>query len=69
MTCAHPADVACLRCDDTIPVSKMTERQKRIAWLDAAIFGLHVHGGTEEDRARAAVLGEELNRLRAEEAA
>lgn len=69
MICGHPADVFCTRCDGYPRVADMTERQKRIAWLDAAIFGLHVHGRTDEDRARAAKLGEELNALRAEERA
>jgi hypothetical protein len=66
MTCGHPADVVCLCCDDTIPVSRMTERQKRIAWLDAQVFALNVHG-TDADRAEAERLWAEYQALRREE--
>lgn len=47
----------------------MTERQRRIAWLDARVFGLHVHGRTDADRAEAAKLHEEWQRLMREERA
>lgn len=66
MSCAHPADVACLCCDDTIPVSRMTERQRRIAWLDAQTFALR---GCEERRAEREALHAEWQRLVREERA
>lgn len=64
MSCAHPADVSCLCCDDTIPVSKMTPRQKRIAWLDAAVFALRGCLERKEERER---LHAEYCALRTEE--
>lgn len=66
MNCGHPADVVCLGCDDTIPVSRMTERQKRIAWLDAQTFALR---GCEERREERDALHAEWQRLSIEEAA
>lgn len=64
-TCGHPADVYGTCCANRLP--KQTERQRMIDHLDAKLFGLNVHGKTDEDREEAARVFEQLQALRREE--